>query len=106
MKAGYDELAGMLKPLLESRFQLKFHHETKELPIYSLEVTQRGKLTQAEGECGPASGGLPDTAKLPRGPCGSLFILPGHVMGQKAPGGAPGGAWNGPRSGVYARSTL
>ena len=73
----------MLKPLLESRLNLKFHFETKELPVYSLEVTKPGKLIEAEGVCGPTADGLPDPAKLPNGPCGFLFLLPGHVMGQK-----------------------
>jgi len=44
-------LSAMLK-LLESRLKLKFHLETKELPVYSLKVTKPGKLIQAEGECG------------------------------------------------------
>jgi uncharacterized protein (TIGR03435 family) len=82
-KAGMDELMAMLKPLLESRLNLKFHLQTKELPVYSLEVTKPRKLIEAEGVCGPTPDGLPDPAKLPNGPCGSLFILPGHVMGQK-----------------------
>ena len=82
-KAGLDELTAMLKPLLESRLKLKFHLGTKELPVYSLEVTKPGKLIEADGVCGPTPDGLPDTAKLPNGPCGFLFLLPGHVMGQK-----------------------
>ena len=82
-KAGPDELTAMLKPLLQSRLNLKFHFETKELPVYSLEVTKPGRLIEAEGACGPTPDGLPDPAKLPNGPCGFLFILPGHVMGQK-----------------------
>ena len=43
----------MLQTLLADRFQLKFHHDTKELPVYAL-VTGKGapKLTQhPEGPC-------------------------------------------------------
>lgn len=85
-KAGFDDLTAMLQPLFEDRLQLKFHRETKELPVYSLAVTKPGKLIEAEGECGPPPSGptLPDPGKLPHGPCGFLFILPGHLVGQKA----------------------
>jgi uncharacterized protein (TIGR03435 family) len=83
-KAGFDDLTAMLQPLLEDRLQLKFHRETKELPVYWLAVTKPGKLIEGEGECGPASSGPVDPGKLPQGPCGFLFILPGHLFGQKA----------------------
>lgn len=38
----------MLQPLLEDRFGLKFHHETRDMPVYLLEVSKGGsklKLT-------------------------------------------------------------
>jgi uncharacterized protein (TIGR03435 family) len=82
-KAGYYDLTAMLQPLLEDRLQLKFHTEQKEMPVYSLAVTKPGKLVEAAGECPPSSDELPDPAKLPHGPCGFLFILPGHLAGQK-----------------------
>ena len=38
----------MLQALLEGRFHLKAHHETKELPVYTLIVSKRGpKLADA-----------------------------------------------------------
>jgi len=38
----------MLQPLLEERFGLKFHHETRELPVYTLVVARGGpKLKQS-----------------------------------------------------------
>lgn len=80
---GFDELTAMLQPLLEKRLRLRFHRETKEMPVYSLVVAKAGKLTEAEGECSPPPDGPANPAQLPHGPCGSLFILPGHVMGQK-----------------------
>jgi uncharacterized protein (TIGR03435 family) len=53
----------MLQTLLADRFQLKFHHETKELPVYAL-VAGKGalKLTQGpEGPCEKGPGGGPST---------------------------------------------
>jgi uncharacterized protein (TIGR03435 family) len=32
----------MMQSLIEDRFQLKFHRETKELPVYELTVTRSG----------------------------------------------------------------
>jgi bla regulator protein blaR1 len=75
-RAGREELTTMLQPLLEDRLRLKFHRESKEMPVYALTVAKPGKLMAAEGECGPDD--------PLRGPCGFLFILPGHLMGQKA----------------------
>ena len=45
-----EEISLMLRSLLVDRFKLTFHHETKELPIYSLVVGKNGpKLKQSEG---------------------------------------------------------
>ncbi len=38
----------MLQVLLEDRFQLRFHRETKEMPIYALTVVKSGKLPPAD----------------------------------------------------------
>lgn len=73
----------MLQALLEDRLQLNYHHETKELPVYSLAVTKPGKLREVEGECDPSSGAPPVPTNLPNGRCGFFFILPGHLLGQK-----------------------
>ncbi|WP_263350147.1 TIGR03435 family protein [Acidicapsa acidisoli] len=41
----------MLQKLLADRFQLTFHHDKKELPIYALEVAKSGsKLTKSQGD--------------------------------------------------------
>jgi uncharacterized protein (TIGR03435 family) len=41
----------MIKTLLADRFQLKFHMETKQLPVYELVVGKRGaKLTEDKSE--------------------------------------------------------
>jgi len=75
-KAGREELTAMLQPLFEDRLRLKFHRETKEMPVYGLRIAKPGKLVAARSDC------VPDD--LSRGPCGFLFILPGHLMGQQA----------------------
>jgi uncharacterized protein (TIGR03435 family) len=81
----FDVMRTMLQTLLEDRIQLKFHHETKQLPVYSLAVAKPGKLRETDGDCGTASNSPapPDPTQLPNGPCGFLFILPGHILGQK-----------------------
>ena len=38
----------MLQVLLEDRFQLRFHRETKDMPIYALTVAKSGKLPPAD----------------------------------------------------------
>jgi uncharacterized protein (TIGR03435 family) len=40
-----DELHLMLQDLLVERFQLKFHNETKEMPVYVLSVDKGSKMT-------------------------------------------------------------
>src|ERR1700685_3921015 len=79
----FDVMRTMLQALLEDRLRLKFHNETKEQPVYSLAVAKPGKLDAINGDCTPISE-PPDSAKFPNGPCGFLFILPGHILGQKA----------------------
>ncbi len=42
----------MLQALLEERFKLKFHRETRDVPIYALKVAEGGpKLRRFEGSC-------------------------------------------------------
>jgi uncharacterized protein (TIGR03435 family) len=48
----------MLQELLADRFKLKLRHETKQLPIYALEVAKNGpKLAEAKGVAAGPSGG-------------------------------------------------
>lgn len=65
----------MLQSLLEDRFQLKIHHETRELPVYTL-VAARGGLklpTPKDGGCvAPVSNGVPEVP-----PAGSRMTPPG-----------------------------
>ena len=44
-----SEMDLMLRALLEQRFQLKLHRETKDLPIYELKLAKAGKLKR--GSC-------------------------------------------------------
>ena len=49
-----QELKPYLESMLTSRFQLKYHREIKELPVYSLVAAKGGpKLTVSSGEGGP-----------------------------------------------------
>jgi uncharacterized protein (TIGR03435 family) len=87
---GIDQLRPMLQTLLEDRFQLKVHRETKEVPVYALLAGKNGpKLPEAkEGGCtsfnsnsppppSPAPGQFPPT------PCGGFFMGPNHLEGGK-----------------------
>jgi uncharacterized protein (TIGR03435 family) len=51
-----DQARRMLQTLLADRFQLRLHHETKDLPVYALVVAKSGsKLTPSADFCkGPA----------------------------------------------------
>jgi uncharacterized protein (TIGR03435 family) len=57
----------MLQSLLEDRFQLKIHRETREVPVYSLTVAQGGyKLKPfTEGSCTPMPLKVPMQAPPP-----------------------------------------
>ncbi len=70
----FDAMLVMLQSLLEDRLQLKFHHETKNLPVYALLVAKPGRFQPAEGGCGPR----PSTPT----PC-RFMILPGHLGGPR-----------------------
>jgi uncharacterized protein (TIGR03435 family) len=82
----YDAMLPMVRTLLEDRLQLKFHRDSKEMPIYALTIAKTGKLHEAEGECGPRPATPPpppEPGKLPTAPCGGFFVFPGRLSGQK-----------------------
>jgi uncharacterized protein (TIGR03435 family) len=84
-KAGSDDLTAMLQPLFEDRLQLKYHWETRELPVYALVVAKPGRLHEAKGGCDPPPSGppaLPSPNTMPHGPCGRLFFPPWRLVGQ------------------------
>ena len=80
-----DDIPPMLQVLLEDRFQLKYHWETREQPGYDLVVVKPGKLRASivKGDCPPPlsnSDVLPDG--LPKDAfCGGLPNSPGHAKG-------------------------
>lgn len=85
----------MLQGLLADTFQLVFHHETRELPIYALVLARKdGKLapgmTEAkEGACTTFDPSNPPSPPAPgRGPalvCGTQFMSPRSVTGVAIP---------------------
>jgi bla regulator protein BlaR1 len=51
----FPQRNAMFLPLLVERFNLKYHHETKELPVYELVIAKGGsKLTESKPEDAPA----------------------------------------------------
>lgn len=65
-RSAQSELSLMLQTLLEDRFQLRLHRETKELPVYALVLARKdrklgpGLKKSKEGACTP-----PDPSKPP-----------------------------------------
>jgi uncharacterized protein (TIGR03435 family) len=85
-----DQLRPMLQTLLEDRFQLKVHRETKEMPIYVLTLAKNGsKLPEAkDGGCvkfGPDTPPPPPPApgKLPPTLCGGFLRAPNLLQAGK-----------------------
>lgn len=81
-----DALRAMLQTLLEDRFRLKVHRETKELPVYSVSVSSPGKIHESQGDCNPTpipSPSSPTQSKLLPALCGQIAAFPGHANGQK-----------------------
>jgi len=66
------DIRPMLQRLLEDRFQLKHHWETKEAAVYHLVVSKTAKLRESEpGDCLPSGDA----------PCGALRNSPGNTQG-------------------------
>jgi bla regulator protein blaR1 len=81
------ESAEMLKQLLAEQFRLKMHDETKQLPSYSLVVSDAAKLAESHTACEAPSNGthaLPEPGKMPV-ICGELStFMPGKINGTQA----------------------
>jgi uncharacterized protein (TIGR03435 family) len=94
----HDQISLMLQSLLEERFQLKIHHETRELPMFNLVIARGGpKLaTSKEGGCDdstdpqpePAGGRMapPGSVAAPLTRCGGLDVML-QVGGARMSGG-------------------
>jgi len=73
----------MLVPVFEERFGLKYHHETRDLTVYTLMIAKGGaKMKQAD----PAST-YPNGFRSPGGygGAGMMRAMPGEFIGQSVP---------------------
>lgn len=87
-KLKVDQRASMMLPLLEERFGLKYHHETRELPSYALVVAKGGPKLKVST--------VPEDNQPPG---------PGDDAKAGGPGGGPrpGGPGPNPRGGHFVR---
>jgi len=79
----FDQRRQMLVPLLADRFNLKFHHETKELPTYALVIAKGGpKINEAKSGDTYTNG-----IKGPNGAMGAggMQMGRGKITGQGVP---------------------
>jgi uncharacterized protein (TIGR03435 family) len=86
--AGPTDLAHvrpMVQSLLDDRFKLKIHRETRELPIYSLSLAKSegkpgpGLVESFAGACAPVNAQSPPSAAA----CGTVSPGPGRIWGQR-----------------------
>jgi len=84
---GPTDLSGlrpMVQSLLDERFNLKIHRETRDLPIYTLTLAKAGGqpgpgLVKPELEaCGPVNAQSPPLAAV----CGTVTTTSGRIFGQ------------------------
>ena len=52
----FEQISPLLRSLLEDRFTLKLHRETKELPVYALVIAKNGSGLQNPENCTPCYG--------------------------------------------------
>ncbi len=81
-KADFDELRLMLQSLLEDRFRLKLHRETKESPVYALVAAKGGpkiKLSADQASSSDVNGPSPPGATGPNH--GAFRFGPGSMIG-------------------------
>jgi uncharacterized protein (TIGR03435 family) len=82
-KVKAEDRSAMLLPLLVERFNLKYHHETRELPLYTLMVAKGGpKLTESKGDVAPPPkdfAGAPPRGVDSRG---RMMMMPGRIESQ------------------------
>ncbi len=106
--ATQDQTQAMVKALLAERFKLKVHTESRELPLYALQLARSDgklgpKIKTAAVDCAALAaarrgGPPPPGAGGPGGPGGPGLITrggpggPGGAGAPPPPGGGPGGA--------------
>lgn len=75
----------MLEALLAERFNLKYHHETRELPVYAL-ITAKGGPKMARGERDNETGSkAEDRAGNPPKEHHKVMTIPGHIEADSVP---------------------
>jgi len=83
--ATFDEMKPMIQALLNDRFHLSLHSETRELPVYELVAARDGiKLqTSKDGSCVTRSSvfGLPAPGQTPPNFCGNMMMSPRSISG-------------------------
>ena len=89
------EVPLMIQSLLADRFQLTFHREPKELPIYAIVMARKdGKLgagltESKEGSCTPPDPSKPpsppEPGKLPALTCGNMMMQPRRLTAVSVP---------------------
>jgi len=111
-----DDLLLMLRTLLEDRFGLKIHRETREGPVYVMTLAKSGlRMQHAEGTCVPRDpNNLP--AQVPPGEkrpnyCGNMRRSSHTLNGQGTPVGAiagvtPLGTLSGQLSSILDRTVI
>jgi uncharacterized protein (TIGR03435 family) len=80
------EIRGMVRRLLEERFRLLYHWESRDATVYSLVVSKPGKLKASTAyECPQLTSVLPSLAPSAINdiPCGGLRYTPGDTSGRK-----------------------
>lgn len=77
------EMRPMLRALLEDRFQLALHPETRELPIYALVVAKGASRLRKtdEGSCAMPNPDSPSSSPDSRPICGNISMSPHSVNG-------------------------
>ena len=79
----------MLEGLLAERFNLKYHHETRELPVYALVVAKGGpKMAQGKADDEPGSkpaDSASDRAGNPPKEHHKVMTTPGHIEADSLP---------------------
>jgi uncharacterized protein (TIGR03435 family) len=80
-KASFTETSRMLHDVLVDRLKLKDHHETREMPIYSLVVAKGGPKLKEVKPGGTYADGAKWAGGSPTGP--GVFVLPGLIAGER-----------------------
>ena len=87
LKAG--DRNAMLIPLLTERFNLKYHHETRDLSTYALVVAKGGpRLTKGEPYPPPGQEGVVKDRDHPEDPTKDhyrILAMPGHIEADSVP---------------------